>query len=136
MGSEPLLSVHNISKKFGGVLALSTVSLDVFRGDIVGIIGPNGSGKTTMVNAITGFIRADSGTVHFDGRNITNWQPHKIAAEGLTRTFQVMRPYFSLPAYKNLIVPLFSPGLEKQEDGEAAARWAVEIQWLLTFLRR
>ena len=113
MGSEPLLSVHNISKKFGGVLALSTVSLDVFRGDIVGIIGPNGSGKTTMVNAITGFIRADSGTVHFDGRNITNWQPHKIAEEGLTRTFQVMRPYFSLPAYKNLIVPLFSPRARK-----------------------
>ena len=63
MGSEPLLSVRNVSKKFGGVLALSGVSLDVFTGDIVGIIGPNGSGKTTLVNAITGFIQADTGAV-------------------------------------------------------------------------
>ncbi len=113
MSSEPLLSVRNLGKKFGGVLALSGVSLDVFKGDIVGIIGPNGSGKTTLVNAITGFIQADTGSVQFKGKDITNWKPHKIAALGLTRTFQVMRPYFSLPAYKNLIVPLFSPRARK-----------------------
>jgi branched-chain amino acid transport system ATP-binding protein len=113
MSSEPLLSVRNLGKKFGGVLALSGVSLDVFKGDIVGIIGPNGSGKTTLVNAITGFIQADTGAVQFKGKDITNWKPHKIAALGLTRTFQVMRPYFSLPAYKNLIVPLFSPRARK-----------------------
>ena len=105
---EPLLKVENISKKFGGVLALSAVDLEVFPGDIVGIIGPNGSGKTTLVNAISGFIRADTGKVLFKGLDITNWKPHKIAGLGLTRTFQVMRPYFSLPAFKNLIVPLFS----------------------------
>ena len=113
MSSEPLLSVQNVSKKFGGVLALSGISLDVFRGDIVGVIGPNGSGKTTLVNAITGFIKADTGKVFFNGRDITDTVPHKIAAQGLTRTFQVMRPYFSLPAYKNLIVPLFSPRARK-----------------------
>ncbi|MGA8831216.1 MAG: ABC transporter ATP-binding protein [Desulfomonilaceae bacterium] len=113
MSSEPLLSVRNLGKKFGGVLALSGVSLDVFKGDIVGIIGPNGSGKTTLVNAITGFIQADTGAVQFKGKDITNWKTHKIAALGLTRTFQVMRPYFSLPAYKNLIVPLFSPRARK-----------------------
>ncbi len=84
MSSEPLLSVRNLSKKFGGVLALSGVSLDVFKGDIVGIIGPNGSGKTTLVNAITGFIQADTGAVQFKGKDITNWKPHKIAALGLT----------------------------------------------------
>jgi branched-chain amino acid transport system ATP-binding protein len=105
---EPLLVVENVSKSFGGVLALSEVSLEVYPGDIMGVIGPNGSGKTTLVNAITGFIRADKGTVLFKGCDITNWKPHKIADTGLTRTFQVMRPYYSLPAFKNLIVPLFS----------------------------
>lgn len=106
---SPILSVRNVSKKFGGVLALSGVDLDVYSGEIVGIIGPNGSGKTTFVNALTGFTECDSGKVLFKGQDITNWKPHKIADLGLTRTFQVMRPYFSLPAYKNLIVPLFSP---------------------------
>lgn len=89
-------------------MALTAVSLEVYPGDIVGIIGPNGSGKTTLVNAITGFGRADRGKVYFKGQDITDWQPHKIADRGLTRTFQVMRPYYSLPAFKNLIVPLFS----------------------------
>jgi len=109
MSHEPLLTVDNISKSFGGVAALSAVSLDIYRGDILGIIGPNGSGKTTLVNTITGFVKADQGRVVFKGQDITNWKPHKIADVGLTRTFQVMRPYFSLPAYKNLIIPLFSP---------------------------
>jgi branched-chain amino acid transport system ATP-binding protein len=109
MSTEPLLAVEDITKAFGGVLALSSVDLAVYPGDIVGIIGPNGSGKTTLVNAITGFIKADKGRVRFKGKDITNWKPHRIADIGLTRTFQVMRPYFSLPAFKNLIVPLFSP---------------------------
>ncbi|MFH0824298.1 MAG: ABC transporter ATP-binding protein [Pseudomonadota bacterium] len=106
---KPLLKVENIGKRFGGILALSDVDLEVFPGEIVGIIGPNGSGKTTFVNSITGFVKTDTGKVSFKGEDITNLEPHKIADRGLTRTFQVMRPYFSLPAYKNLIVPLFSP---------------------------
>jgi len=109
MSQEPLLVVENVSKSFGGVMALAGVSLAVSPGDIVGIIGPNGSGKTTLVNVMTGFLRADHGKVLFKGKEITATKPHKIADMGLTRTFQVMRPYFSLPAFKNLIVPLFSP---------------------------
>ncbi len=70
--TEPLLVVDNVSKKFGGVLALSGVSLEVNRGDIVGIIGPNGSGKTTLVNSITGFIRADTGRILFKGPILPN----------------------------------------------------------------
>lgn len=108
MGREPLLKVENVTKMFGGVQALGDVALEVYPGDIMGIIGPNGSGKTTLVNVITGFIRADAGRVSFKGQDITNWKVHKIANMGLTRTFQVMRPYYSLPAFKNLIVPLFS----------------------------
>ena len=109
MNAEPLLEVKEISKAFGGIQALFGVSFQVFPGDIFGIIGPNGSGKTTLVNCVTGFIRVNSGTVLFKGRDITNRPPHKIADLGVTRTFQIMRPYYSLPAYKNLIIPLFSP---------------------------
>jgi branched-chain amino acid transport system ATP-binding protein len=109
MKAEPLLEVRDISKSFGGIQALAGVSFQIFPGDIFGIIGPNGSGKTTMVNCITGFIRVNSGQVLFKGRDITNRPPHKIADLGVTRTFQIMRPYYSLPAYKNLIIPLFSP---------------------------
>jgi branched-chain amino acid transport system ATP-binding protein len=109
LGKEPLLQVRQVTKKFGGVLALSGVNLDVYPGDIVGVIGPNGSGKTTLVNTMTGFVRADGGSVVFKGLDITKWKPHRIADLGLTRTFQVMRPYYSLPAFKNLIVPLISP---------------------------
>jgi branched-chain amino acid transport system ATP-binding protein len=109
MNAEPLLEVKDIKKAFGGIQALAEVSLQVFPGDIFGIIGPNGSGKTTLVNCITGFIRSNAGTVLFKGRDITNRPPHKIADLGVTRTFQIMRPYYSLPAYKNLIIPLFSP---------------------------
>ena len=108
-----ILRVEGVSKAFGGVKALEGVSFEVRPGEIFGIIGPNGSGKTTLANCITGFVRADSGRVFFKGREITGLPPHRIANMGLTRTFQVMRPYYSLPAYKNLIVPLFSPRARK-----------------------
>jgi branched-chain amino acid transport system ATP-binding protein len=109
MTDEPILKVEEVTKSFGGILALSQVSLDVSEGEIVGIIGPNGSGKTTLINCITGFIKMTSGRVLFRGRNITGKPAHKIADMGVTRTFQIMRPYYSLPSYKNLVIPLFSP---------------------------
>jgi branched-chain amino acid transport system ATP-binding protein len=109
-----LLEVREVSKAFGGIQALFGVSFNLNQGEILGIIGPNGSGKTTLINCITGFVRTDSGKVFFKGREITNRAPHKIADLGVTRTFQIMRPYYSLPAYKNLIVPLFSPRARRQ----------------------
>jgi branched-chain amino acid transport system ATP-binding protein len=109
MTGEPILKVRDLTKAFGGVLALNRVSFDLHEGEILGIIGPNGSGKTTVVNSITGFIRLTSGKVFFRGKDITGKPPHKIADMGVTRTFQIMRPYYSLPAYKNLVIPLFSP---------------------------
>ena len=109
MTDEPILQVKEVTKTFGGIIALNRVSFEVGEGEILGIIGPNGSGKTTVVNCITGFIKASSGNVFFQGRNITGTPPHKIADMGVTRTFQIMRPYYSLPAYKNLVIPLFSP---------------------------
>jgi branched-chain amino acid transport system ATP-binding protein len=109
MTSEAILEVQKVSKAFGGIQALFDVGFTLKRGEILGIIGPNGSGKTTLINCITGFVHVNSGKIFFKGKDITNWPPYKIAHLGVTRTFQVMRPYFSLPAYKNLIIPLFSP---------------------------
>jgi branched-chain amino acid transport system ATP-binding protein len=109
MKAEPILQVREVTKTFGGIIALNRVSFDVFEGEIVGIIGPNGSGKTTVVNCITGFIKPSAGHILFRGNDITAKPPHKIADLGVTRTFQIMRPYYSLPAYKNLVIPLFSP---------------------------
>ncbi len=109
MKSEPILRVTNVRKAFGGIQALVNVSFEVGEGEVFGIIGPNGSGKTTLINCITGFVKMDSGSVLYRGKDISRQAPHKIANLGITRTFQIMRPYYSLPAYKNLVVPLFSP---------------------------
>ena len=109
MSQEPILEVKIVTKAFGGIMALNDVSFEVQPGEVLGIIGPNGSGKTTVVNCITGFIKMTSGSVHFRGKDISGKPPHKIADMGVTRTFQIMRPYYTLPAYKNLVIPLFSP---------------------------
>jgi branched-chain amino acid transport system ATP-binding protein len=109
MSDQPILEVKELTKAFGGILALNRVNFHLNEGEVLGIIGPNGSGKTTIVNCITGFIKPTSGTVFFRGKNITGKAAHKIADMGVTRTFQIMRPYYSLPAYKNLVIPLFSP---------------------------
>ncbi len=109
MNRQAILEVSGITKKFGGITALNNVSFSIHTGEILGIIGPNGSGKTTIVNCITGFIKMTSGKIYFKGKNITGKPAHKIADMGVTRTFQIMRPYYSLPAYKNVVIPLFSP---------------------------
>ena len=109
MSEGNILEVTNVSKAFGGVQALLNVSFNVEQGEVFGIIGPNGSGKTTLINCITGFIKMNSGKVLYKGKDVSYKTPNQIANLGLTRTFQIMRPYYSLPAYKNLIVPLFSP---------------------------
>ena len=116
MSETIILSIRGLSKSFGGLKALVDVSFDVRQGEIYGIIGPNGSGKTTLINCITAFVKPDGGRVFFRDREITRWPAHRIAQAGITRTFQIMRPYHTLPAYKNLIIPLWSPRA-KQHGG-------------------
>jgi len=134
MTVEPILKVQEITKTFGGIIALNRVSFDVFEGEILGIIGPNGSGKTTVVNCITGFIKASSGRIFYRGKDITGKAPHKIADMGVTRTFQVMRPFYTLPAYKNLVIPLFSPRAKRtggwRGGGKLGDRHTVSIDIL------
>ena len=109
MSNQPILHIQEVIKAFGGVIAVNGVDFNVNEGEIFGIIGPNGSGKTTLINCITGFIKMTSGKVLFRGKDISRKPAHKIADMGITRTFQIMRPYYSLPSYKNLVIPLFSP---------------------------
>ena len=130
MSEVALLQVKKVTKSFGGVTAVHDMSFEMARGEILGVIGPNGSGKTTLVNLMTGFVKPDSGEVFFKQRKITGLQPHRIADLGVTRTFQVMRPYHSLPAYKNLIVPLNSPRIRRSRVGRLGDKDSVAIDLL------
>ncbi len=99
-----LLSVNNVTKNFGGVMANKDISFDITKGEIVGLIGPNGSGKTTMMNLISGVFNADSGKIIFDGRDITRLTPEKICRLGIARTYQIPRPFPDLTALANVCV--------------------------------
>jgi branched-chain amino acid transport system ATP-binding protein len=130
MAEDSILRVAKLSKSFGGVQAIMNVSFELAKGQILGIIGPNGSGKTTLVNLITGFVKPDKGEVLFKGKDITGFPPHKVANLGLTRTFQVMRPYHSLSAFKNLVVPLNSPRVRGSAAGKLGDMDSVAIDIL------
>ncbi len=127
---EPILVVSGVSKHFGGVVAVDDVSFRLMPGEIIGIIGPNGSGKTTMVNIITGFVRPDRGKVVFKGKDITKKPPYAITDAGIARTFQMIRPFYQLPAYKNLIPSLFSPRVRRLVGGKYGDRDAVAMDIL------
>jgi branched-chain amino acid transport system ATP-binding protein len=130
MNDQAFLQVKKINKSFGGVKAIHEVNFELARGQILGVIGPNGSGKTTLVNLITGFVKPNSGEVIFKDKKITGLPPHKIADLGVTRTFQIMRPYHSLPAFKNLIVPLNSPRIRRSRGGKLGDKDGVAIDIL------
>ncbi len=99
-----MLEVQGINKSFGGLHAVSDASLFVPAGKVVSLIGPNGAGKTTLFALISGFLRPDSGTVIFDGTDITGKAPHLICQMGLVRTFQVVKPFASLTVRENIAV--------------------------------
>lgn len=130
MSEDILLRVNGISKSFGGINAVHDVTFQLHQGEVLGIIGPNGSGKTTLVNIITGFVKADTGAIFFKDKEITRLKPFKIADLGVTRTFQNIRPYYSLPAFKNLIAPLCSPRVKRASGGKLGDRDAVAIDLL------
>ncbi|NNG06263.1 MAG: ABC transporter ATP-binding protein [Desulfobacteraceae bacterium] len=130
MNEEVFLQVKGLFKSFGGVTAVANVSFELRKGETLGIIGPNGSGKTTLVNLITRFVKQDLGEVFFKGRRISRLKAYKIAEMGVVRTFQIMRPFYTLPAFKNLIVPLYSPRVRKIGGGKLGDRDAVAIDIL------
>jgi branched-chain amino acid transport system ATP-binding protein len=106
------------------------VSFSLRQGEFLGIIGPNGSGKTTLVNLITGFVKPDSGKVIYQGKDITGKMPYTIAGLGIARTFQMVRLFYNLPAYKNLIIPLCSSRVKKLRGGKYGERDDVAVDLL------
>jgi len=99
-----MLEVDGVFKHFGGIQAVRGASFDVKRGSITALIGPNGAGKTTLFNIVTGFYRPDSGRIVYDGRSIFGKQPHKIARQGMVRTFQITKALAAMPVIDNMML--------------------------------
>jgi len=99
-----LLELEQVSKRFGGVSALSEVSFAVEEGEVLGIIGPNGAGKTTLLNCVSGVARLDGGDIRWRGSSIAGLAPHRVARLGIGRTFQVVRPFTSMTVRENAAV--------------------------------
>ncbi len=99
-----LLKLENVTKRFGGLVAVDDVSLEIETGEAIGIVGPNGSGKTTLYNVISGVYPADGGRVIFEGNDITPLRPYKRAPLGIGRTFQIPRPFSSATVRENVAV--------------------------------
>lgn len=104
--SDVVLSLKGVEKVFGAFRALGPVDVDIGAGERLGIIGPNGSGKTTLINCITGVYRLDKGSVHFQGQDISHIEAHKRARLGISRSFQIPRPFTGMTVLENLLVPL------------------------------
>jgi branched-chain amino acid transport system ATP-binding protein len=99
-----LLKVEGLTKSFGGLMAVNNLDFDVQQGEIVGLIGPNGSGKTTTLNLITGFLKPDSGKVNLLEMNLAGMPRHKVSCQGVARTFQLIKPFLDFTAKKNVMV--------------------------------
>jgi branched-chain amino acid transport system ATP-binding protein len=108
-----LLRVENVSKRFGGFVALDGIDLHVAQGERLGLIGPNGSGKSTLVNCMCGTLHNDTGDVSFDGRSVNGLSAHERTRLGMARSFQLPRPFASLSVADNLRVPLLYTGLAR-----------------------
>ncbi|MHA1669559.1 MAG: ABC transporter ATP-binding protein [Promethearchaeota archaeon] len=104
-----ILEVKNLTKKYSGLTAVNDMSFEIHRGEFVGLIGPNGAGKTTLFNLISGMEKPNSGTVRFDGRDITGMKPHKIVNLGIARTFQLVRSFKFMTLLDNVEVSCLSP---------------------------
>lgn len=102
-----LLKIEKITKSFGGLMAVNSVSLTLNQGEILGLIGPNGAGKTTLFNLISGNHLPDQGQVIFEDKTITSLKPHQVAQRGLTRTFQIVKPFAGLTVVDNVMVGAF-----------------------------
>ena len=110
-------SVTGLNKTFGGLAAVRDLDFEVPKGSVVGIIGPNGAGKTTIFNLITGFVKPDSGCINWQGKEIAGSKPYKIANMGISRTFQLVKPFKDLSIYDNLRVACYGRRFLRRQKG-------------------
>lgn len=118
----PFFAADNLLKHFGGINAVADVSLHLARGEIIGLIGPNGSGKTTTINMIAGALRPDRGSITIDGLDLAGSPAHVFARRGVARTFQVSRLFRRMTVMENLIVPALSNPRRRRAAAEEKAR--------------
>ncbi|ADM28545.1 amino acid/amide ABC transporter ATP-binding protein 1, HAAT family [Ignisphaera aggregans DSM 17230] len=107
---DAILIAKNVTKYFGGLVALDNVSIEVKKYSLTLLIGPNGAGKTTLINVCTGVLKPEKGIIIFDGKDITGYPPHKVYSLGFTRTFQIPQPFKSLTVLENVLAAIRSRG--------------------------
>ena len=122
-----LLEVEDIIKNFGGLLVLSKVSFRVNEGEIVGLIGPIGAGKTTLFNVITGIYRPEEGSIRFRGKDLVGLKPHRICRRGIARTFQLVRIFPSMTVLENVMVSSIYGNRRAKKQGRKEALECLEI---------
>ena len=114
----PILEIHDLSKNFGGIKAVDELSFDVKHGEILGLLGPNGSGKTTIFNLITGVYEADSGGIRFQEHDITNKLSYRIALKGISRTFQATKLFHNRTVTENIVIAMIARARKKHISQE------------------
>ena len=129
-----LLEILNLTKKFGGLVAVDNCSFSVEKGSITALIGPNGAGKTTVFNLVSGILPVDSGHVIFNGDRIEALQPHQITRKGLSRTFQISRDLMEMSVIENLIVHSPTQGLLDLLKGSILKQELDQAMELLDFV--
>jgi branched-chain amino acid transport system ATP-binding protein len=130
-----IIEVKEVTKYFGGLRALYNISFTLAVGEILGLIGPNGAGKTTLFNIIAGTFPPTSGSVRFNGEEITSQEPREICHKGISRTYQLVRPFSSLTVYENVLVGLYF-GKPDKADSISMEKEAYELLQLTGILQK
>jgi branched-chain amino acid transport system ATP-binding protein len=131
------LVVRGLAKSFGGFRAVNGIDLAVDRGRLHSLIGPNGAGKTTAFNCISGFLQPDSGQVLLDGRDVTGWEPHRLVAVGMARTFQITKVFGELTVFENVALAVRSKtgrNLQMWRDADNSPGVRAEVEEILEML--
>jgi branched-chain amino acid transport system ATP-binding protein len=127
-----MLTLEHVTKRFGGLTAVRDVSFEVRQGDLLGIIGPNGAGKTTLFNVISGYYRPEEGRIQLDGSDVTGLAPHLICRRGLTRTFQIVKPFGNLSVLENVTIGALTR-LARVREARAEAERVIETCGLASY---
>lgn len=134
MSTATIIELESLYKDFGGLSAVLDVSMSLRKGVVTGLVGPNGAGKTTLFNLISGFLRPTSGSIYFEGEEITGWPVHRRVQAGITRTFQGNRVFPGLTVRKNLVTGTYS-ARNKEFFGDEQELEGERVDWILRALK-
>ena len=121
--NTPILSIEDVTKRFGGLVAVNKLSFDVSEGEALGLMGPNGAGKTTLISLVSGRYKPNKGTIRYKGKEITGTAPHRICQMGIVKTFQVPKPFIHLTTLENIAVSaMYGQGISMEEAVRVAEK--------------